>query len=322
MKNPFQGKGRRYNDFNGFLRRTFGVRVHKISLDAGLGCPNRDGTISSAGCIYCNERGSGTGAWQQGLSVREQILRAQTYLRKRFKAEKFLAYFQSFSNTYAPQKRLEALYREALEPDDMAGLCIGTRPDCVPEETLAMIQGFTEAYMVWLEYGLQSFHNRTLTLINRGHTVKAFLDAVQRTRMRGINVCVHVILGLPGEDTRDMMETADRLSMLDIQGIKIHLLYVVKGTPLARLYEREEYACLTREEYVDILISFLARLRPDIIIQRLTGDPHPEDLLAPSWALDKGKVLALIQARMEEEDAWQGKNHTGHSDTYASSPEG
>ncbi|MGA1795208.1 MAG: TIGR01212 family radical SAM protein [bacterium] len=309
MRNPFEGKRKRYNDFNGFLRRTFGGRVHKIALDAGLGCPNRDGTVSSTGCIYCNDRGSGTGAWQQGLSVREQILQAQTYLRKRFKAEKFLAYFQSFSNTYAPHERLEALYREALKPDDMVGLCIGTRPDCVPEDTLSMIQGFTGAYMVWLEYGLQSFHDRTLALINRGHTVDAFLDAVRRTRTRGINVCVHVILGLPGEDRGDMLETANRLSMLDIQGIKIHLLYVVKGTPLARLYERGEYTCLTREEYVDILVSFLARLRPDIVIQRLTGDPHPEELLAPSWALDKGKVLALIHDRMEQEDTWQGKNH-------------
>jgi len=318
MRNPFEGKGKRYNDFNGFLRRTFGVRVHKISLDAGLGCPNRDGTISSNGCIYCNERGSGTGAWTQGVSIREQILRAQAYLRKRFKAEKFLAYFQSFSNTYAPQERLEALYREALEPEDMVGFCIGTRPDCVPEDTLTMIQGFAGKSMVWLEYGLQSFHDRTLILINRGHTVDAFLDAVRRTRRRGINVCVHVILGLPGEGKRDMLETADRLSMLDIQGIKIHLLYVVKGTPLARLYETGEYACLCMEEYVDILISFLARLRPDIVIQRMTGDPHPEDLLAPSWSLQKGEVLTLIHARMEQEDVWQGRNYTGYPDICAS----
>ena len=307
MKNPFEEHDKRYNDFNTFLKKTFGVRVHKISLDAGLSCPNRDGTLSKYGCIYCNPKGSGTGAWEKGLSIREQVLRAQAYLKKRFKAKKFLAYFQSFSNTYASKKTLEHMYKEALDVQDMVGLCIGTRPDCVPDDILDMIHHITKEYMVWLEYGLQSFHDRTLLKINRGHTVDQFLDAVERTRKRGIQICVHVILGLPGEDKRDMIQTADRISMLDIQGIKIHLLYVIKGTPLADLLKKGAYRCLSQEEYLDILVDFLAHLRPNLIIQRLTGDPHPDELMAPAWCLNKQETLTLLNRRMEEEELWQGK---------------
>ena len=307
LQNPFSGQGKRYYDFNTFLKSAFGLRVHKISIDAGLNCPNRDGSISNTGCIYCNKRGSGTGAWEKGQSIPEQILHAQAYLRKRFKAKKFLAYFQSFSNTYAPKEKLKVLYDKALDMEDMVGLCIGTRPDCVPDDVLDMIQAFTRNYMVWLEYGLQSFHDRTLLAINRGHTVRQFLDAVERTRKRGINVCAHIILGLPGESKEDIIQTADLISDLDIQGIKIHLLYVIRDTPLADLYQRGAYRCLTQEEYLDILLCFLAHLRSDIVIQRLTGDPHPEDLLAPAWSLKKSETLARLNHMMQEQDVWQGK---------------
>lgn len=307
IKNPFEGHIKRYNDYNSFLIRTFGVRVHKISIDAGLDCPNRDGTISSKGCIFCNKRGSGTGAWGKGISIREQVIHAQAYLRKRFKAKKFLAYFQSFSNTYAPKEKLELIYKEALDNEDMVGLCIGTRPDCVPDNILDMIESFSRNYMVWMEYGLQSIHDRSLLAINRGHSAGQFFDAVDRTRKRGINVCAHIILGLPGESKEDMIQTADQISKLDIQGVKIHLLYVIKDTPLANLYKRGEYKCLTQEEYLEILISFLSHLRQDIIIQRLTGDPHPEDLLAPGWCLKKNETLSLLKEKMEKENIWQGR---------------
>ncbi|MGA1841474.1 MAG: TIGR01212 family radical SAM protein [bacterium] len=310
IRNPFDGHTKRYNDFNSFLTKAFGVRVHKISIDAGLDCPNRDGTISSNGCIFCNKRGSGTGAWEKGISIREQVLRAKSYLRQRFKAKKFLAYFQSFSNTYAPKEKLELIYKEALDNEDMVGLCIGTRPDCVPDDILDMIACFIEDYMVWMEYGLQSIHDRSLLAINRGHSVGQFLDAVDRTRKKGINVCAHIILGLPGETKEDMIQTADRISKLDIQGVKIHLLYVIKNTPLANLYSRGEYKCLTQEEYLEILLSFLEHLRQDIVIQRLTSDPHPEDLLAPEWCLKKNEVLTLLQEKMEKENIWQGKGQT------------
>ncbi len=305
---PFKDYKKRYFDFNTFLRQKFGVRVHKISIDAGLNCPNRDGTISVYGCIYCNKKGSGTGAWQKGLSISEQILSAQKYLKNRFKAKKFLAYFQSFTNTYAPVERLEHLYREALEHEDMVGLCIGTRPDCISDDCLDMIQGFTKDYMVWIEYGLQSFHDKTLKRINRGHTVAHFIDAVKHTEKRGINVCAHVILGLPGETKEDMIQTARSISTLDIRGIKIHHLYVINGTPLADMYKKGEYKCLTQSEYTCITADFLSNLRKDIIIQRLTGDPHPEELLAPLWSLRKRETLELLNKKLENEDIWQGKS--------------
>ncbi|MBN2374630.1 TIGR01212 family radical SAM protein [bacterium] len=309
--NPLCEHLKRYRDFNTWLRSVFGVKVHKITIDAGLYCPNRDGSISRNGCIYCNQNGSGTGAWEKGMSVRNQVLAAQVILKERFKAKKFLAYFQSFTNTYAPKEKLDILYSEALNNDDMVGLCIGTRPDCVPEDILSMIEGYVKDYMVWIEYGLQSFHDNTLKRINRGHTVAQFMDAVRRTRQRkGINVCVHVILGLPGETKKDMIRTAKRISGLDIQGIKIHLLYVIKGTPLADLYESGEYECLTQSEYLDILASFISCLRPDIIIQRLTGDPHPDELLAPLWSLRKQETLRMLNEKMEREDIWQGKEYS------------
>jgi radical SAM protein (TIGR01212 family) len=294
-----------YTDLNSYLRRRFGCRVQKISIDAGLSCPNRDGAIGSGGCIYCNERGSGTGA-HGILSITEQIRSAQAALRKRFKKCKFIAYFQSFTNTYWPVEHLRSLYREALAGEDIAGLIIGTRPDCVSDNVLDMIAEFAKETWVTLEYGLQSVHDTTLERINRGHTFEAFRDAVERTRSRGIDVGVHVILGLPGETPENMLETARVLGGMDIQGIKIHLLYVVRGTALHAMYEAGKYRCLTREEYVDIAAEFLGWLPPSIAIHRLTGDPHPEELAAPAWALEKQANLRALQHMLAERGIRQG----------------
>ncbi|MEE8540889.1 MAG: TIGR01212 family radical SAM protein, partial [Desulfobacterales bacterium] len=234
----------RYYDLNTYLRSLFGCRVQKITLDAGLSCPNRDGRISSGGCIYCNVRGSGTGADARGLSITAQLIRGKETLGRRYKARKFLAYFQSFSNTYAPLKRLKTLYDEALNVQDVVGLSIGTRPDCINEPVLELLQAYTQRYLIWIEYGLQSAHDATLTLINRGHDLKCFQNAVRATRKRGIQICVHVILGLPGETRSDMLETAHTLAELEIDGLKIHLLYVVKGTRLESLYRQGRFRCL------------------------------------------------------------------------------
>jgi uncharacterized protein len=282
-----------YTDLSTHLRQRFGCRVHKIAIDAGLTCPNRDGSRGVGGCIYCNALGSGTGASLRA-TVAEQIRAARPFLGKRYKAEKFIAYFQSFSNTYAPVGRLRALWEEALAEEDIVGLSIGTRPDCVGGEVLDLLGEFARSTALTLELGLQSIHDRTLSLINRGHTAAEFLDAVSRVRERGIEVCVHVILGLPGETRADMLETALALASLDIQGVKLHLQYVVRGTPLHRMFERGEYRCLEAEEYADILCAFVAHLPSRVVIHRLTGDPHREELAAPLWALDKGNVLRLI----------------------------
>lgn len=296
-----------YYDLNTYLRNIFGCRVQKISLDAGLTCPNRDGRISTGGCIYCNSRGSGTGASLEGLSITEQILRGKEFLRRRYKAQKFIAYFQSFSNTYGPYEKLKGLYDEACAIDDIVGLSIGTRPDCADESILQLLQGYARRYLVWIEYGLQSVHDTTLAAINRGHDVNCFVRAVEKTKKRGIKICAHVILGLPFENRDDMLATAKAVGAMGIDGIKIHLLYVIKGTRMEQLYRKGTYRCLEQGEYVDLVCDFLELLPPDMVIQRLTGDPHPSELVAPEWSLHKNETLSLIRRTFEDRSSWQGK---------------
>ena len=299
---------KRYRDFNSYLREIFGERVQKISLDAGLGCPNRDGTISDTGCIFCDSLGSGTGALiNDGLSIDEQIVRARSYIQKRYKAKKFIAYFQSFTNTHAPLSRLKALYDQALAHKHMVGLSVATRPDCVDADVLKLISSYKKDRLVWLEYGLQSAHDMTLKRINRGHDAACFEQNVRMTAEYGINICAHIILGLPGENREMMLQTARFLSNLPVHGVKIHLLYVVKGTFLCELYEKGEFSCLEREEYVDLVVDFLELLPPDMVIQRLTGDPVKSELVAPSWALEKSENLRLIKESLERRDTWQGR---------------
>jgi len=298
---------RRYNDFASYLRRHFGCRVQKVSLDAGLTCPNRDGTFGQGGCIYCDHRGSGTGAAALGLSVTQQMLRGQDYLRRRFRARKFLAYFQSFSNTYAPLERLRAMYEEALAPEGVVGLAVATRPDCVSGPVLELLEGYAAERMVWVEYGLQSVHDSTLALINRGHGFEHFLAALKLTQGRGIKVCVHVILGLPGEGPAEMMATASALSQLPIDAVKLHCLYVLRGTRMELLFRRGGYTPLTQAAFIELAIDFLERLPYHVVVQRLTGDPDPARLVAPEWSVRKRETLDLIAGRMEERDFWQGK---------------
>lgn len=297
---------KRYLDLNTYLRQRYGCRVQKITIDAGLSCPNRDGKLSGAGCIYCNALGSGTGAHGRGLSVTEQLEAGKAALARRYKAKKFLAYFQSYTNTYAPAAKLKALYDEALNVDGVVGLCVGTRPDCVDEAVIDLLASYTGDSLVWVEYGLQSAHDETLARINRGHDVAAFERAVAATKNRGIEICVHVILGLPGETRQQMMQTADVLADLGIDGIKLHLLYVVKDTVLADWYYTGQYTCLSQSQYVDLVCEFLTRLPENVVVQRLTGDPHRKELVAPEWALDKGGTLARIQQMMAERNLRQG----------------
>ncbi|HBZ55362.1 MAG TPA: TIGR01212 family radical SAM protein [Syntrophobacteraceae bacterium] len=301
-------KTKRYRDYNAYLRGLYGCRVQKITLDAGFTCPNRDGTIGRGGCVYCNTRGSGTGVARQGQSVTAQLESAKAFLKQRYKAKKFLAYFQSFSNTYAPLPKLQELYQEALAVPDVVGLAIGTRPDCVADEVLDYLEDLAGTHLIWLEYGLQSANDATLERINRGHDVAAFTEAVARTRKRNLPVCAHVILGLPGESREDMLATARFLADQDIQGVKIHLLYVIRGTVLEQWHREGRYRCLDREEYVALVGDFLSLLPDSVIIQRLTGDPHPEELVAPAWALEKQANLAAIHDHLERHDLFQGKS--------------
>lgn len=302
---------KRYRDYSTYLKEIFGERVQKISLDAGLNCPNRDGTISDKGCTYCDSRGSGTGAMiNRGLSIDEQITESRKRLERRYGARKFIAYFQSFTNTYAPPSQLKELYDRALNYPDMVGLSVGTRPDCVNKEILGLLHSYQEKYLVWIEYGLQSSHDATLSRINRGHDVACFEQGVRMAKDFGLNVCTHIILGLPGE-TRDMMrQTAMFLAKLPLDGIKIHLLYIVKETPLASLYKKGEYRCLERDEYIEMVVDVLELLPPDMVIQRLTGDPIGVELVAPLWAKDKSENLRLIRQRLQDRETWQGRRWT------------
>jgi hypothetical protein len=318
IKNFFPKKGKRdicqeikglpafYRDYNSYLRELFGCRVQKITLDAGLSCPNRDGTKGLGGCIYCNGKGSGTGASRMNKSIAQQIREAKPGLRKRYRAEKFIAYFQSFSNTYAPLSVLEGLYQEALQEEDIVGLSIGTRPDCVIPEILDLLAGYQKKYQVWLEYGLQSFHPETLERINRGHTIEDFIRAVDMTRKRGLNICVHVILGLPGEGLEEIHQTAQNLARLDVQGLKIHCLYINKDTPLEEWYREGRFQPISQTAYVQWACDFLALVPPHWVIQRLTGDPDPGELVAPLWALKKQETIGMIRSYFQETCRYQG----------------
>jgi hypothetical protein len=228
-------------------------------------------------------------------------------MERRYRAKKFIAYFQSFTNTYAAVPQLKDLYDRALNYPEMVGLSVATRPDCVSREILSLLHSYQEAYLVWIEYGLQSSHDATLSRINRGHDVACFEQGVRMAKDFGLNVCAHIILGLPGE-TRDMMlQTAHFLGALPVDGVKIHLLYIVEETPLAGLYEKGGYRCLERDEYIEMVVDVLELLPPDMVIQRLTGDPIGVELLAPLWAKNKSENLRRIRRRLEERETWQGR---------------
>jgi uncharacterized protein len=300
-------ENKRYYDLNTYFRSVFGCRVHKITIDAGFSCPNRDGTLSSSGCIFCNNRGSGTGAHAAGLSITGQIRNGRKVLSRRFGAEKFIAYFQAYTNTYAPLERLKAMYDEALAGEDIVGLSVGTRPDCVDPDILSLLESYTDLFMVWLEYGVQSASDRTLALIRRGHDFACVERAVAMTKDRGIKMCAHMILGLPGETAEDMIHTAEAIARLGFDGIKIHLLYVVENTPLAAMLAEGSYRCLELQEYADRVCDVLERLPAGLVVQRLTGDPHPAELVAPLWAMRKRETLAAIENTLVARNTRQGK---------------
>jgi hypothetical protein len=297
---------KRYNAFSDELKRVFGCRVHRISVDAGFSCPNRDGTVGSGGCIFCGGKGSGAHGIQAGDSVATQIEAGKEVMTRKYKAKRFLAYFQAFSNTYAPAETLKRLYDEALAVDDVVGLIVGTRPDCLPPETVALLGDYARKTYFWLELGLQSPWNRTLNFLGRGHDFSAFSEAAQACKREGIRVSAHVILGLPGESRDEMLRTATVLNDLGVDGVKIHLLHVMKDTPLADMYARGEVRMLDRDDYVGLVCDFLEILRPEISIQRLTGDGGRDHLIAPLWSLQKFEVLNAIDYELERRGSRQG----------------
>lgn len=296
----------RYRGLSSFLRQSFGSKVRKIPLDAGLSCPNRDGKVGSQGCSYCDPQGSGTGAWQRGMGITQQI---QAYLRGHHtgKVGGYLAYFQSFSNTYASLEKLRALYEEAISFPQVVGLCIGTRPDCLDEPVLDLLSELNLRTMVWLELGLQSAHDETLRKIRRGHDFRAFKDAVDRASSRGLLLCTHLILGLPGETREHVRSTAQMISALPIHGLKLHGLYIVRGTHMESLFREGIYEPWSLEQYADGVCDVLELIPSDWVIHRLCSDPDPQTLVAPEWMLNKQATLERIHLRLLERDTWQGK---------------
>lgn len=295
-----------YKLFSSYLKERFGTRVHKISVDAGFGCPNRAGGRSGPGCLFCDPDGSGAVGIERQLSISEQLEQGKEVMTRKYRAGKFMAYFQPFSNTLAPVERLRGLYDEALAVDDVVGLAVGTRPDCLPDEVLDLLAAYHARTYFWLELGLQSRHDRTLAWLRRGHDYATFLASYRGAKARGLRVCVHVILGLPGESRADMLATADALAELQVDGVKLHLLHVLRNTPLGELYAAGKISVLERDEYVALAADVIERLHPETQIHRLTGDGPRDQLLAPLWSLSKWEVLNAIDAELARRGTRQG----------------
>jgi hypothetical protein len=300
--------GKRYHSWNWHLHHVFGEKVAKIALDAGFSCPNRED--GSGGCIYCSPRGSGDFAGDPKAAIPEQFAQVSAKIREKWPdVNKYIAYFQAYTNTLAPVSQLEGLYRQALEQEGVIGLSISTRPDCLPPAVLDLLADLNRRTWLWVELGLQSIHDDTLRLINRGHTYDCFVQAVEELRKRGIQVCAHVILGLPGETEAMMLDTAKALAALPLQGIKIHLLNVLKGTPLARMWEEGKVPLPDMASYARWVTDFLELLPAEMVIQRLTGDAPAPLLLAPAWSLRKWEVLMAIEGELDRRNTWQGRKY-------------
>lgn len=302
----FNGTDKRYNQFSAQLKEKFGVKVYKITLDAGFSCPNRDGKISKGGCIFCDEGGSFSRAHSNKLSVVEQVETGILNLSKRFGAKKFMSYFQAYSNTYKPVEQLKEIYDSSLKNDKIVGISIGTRPDCVDEEKLDLISSYKDDYYTWVEYGLQSIHDKTLRKINRGHDYECFLKAYEKTKERGINVCAHVIFGL-WETHDEIIATAKELARLKVDGVKIHMLCALQNTKLAEMYKNGEISFMSEDDYVKTVCDFLECLPPETSIHRLAGNGYRETLVEPKWLGAKFDTLNKIDKEFLLRNSWQGK---------------
>ncbi len=296
-----------YHSLDYMLRERFGEKVYKVTLNGGMSCPNRDGKLGTRGCIFCSAGGSGDFAADSSLSITEQIDRQISILSAKRPIHKYIAYFQAFTNTYAPVEYLEKIFTEALAHPGIAALSIGTRPDCLEKDVIALLSRLNRQKPVWVELGLQTIHEKTAAYIRRGYPLSCFEDAVRRLRSEDIEVIVHTILGLPGESPQDILNTMKYLNHQDIQGIKLQLLHVLRGTDLASDYEKGLFRTYERDEYISLVISCLEHLRPDMVIHRITGDGPKDLLIAPLWASRKREVLNLLHHQMKENHNYQGR---------------
>ncbi|MEG3040424.1 MAG: TIGR01212 family radical SAM protein [Clostridium sp.] len=306
MKTDFNGK--KYHSLNYFLREKFdGKKTFKISLDGGFSCPNRDGTISKGGCIFCSERGSGDFAGNRLLSITEQFRDIKEMMNKKWKDGKYIAYFQAYTNTYGPVEVLREKYDEAIKEEDVVGLAIATRPDCINKNVLDLLEEYSKKVYTWVELGLQTSNDETASLINRGYKLDVFKKSVEELQKRNIDVVAHVIFGLPGETREDMLNTIKYISKLPIKGVKMHLLHVLKNTKLEELLEDGKLQLLEMDEYIDLITESITLLPEHMVIHRLTGDAPRDLLVGPMWSLKKWEVLNAIDNKLKEEDLYQGK---------------
>ena len=304
----FNNTDKRYNQFSAYLKNKFGAKVYKITIDAGFSCPNRDGTISTGGCIFCDDGGSFSQAHSNLLSIEEQVKTGAQTLHNRFKAEKFMSYFQAYSNTYKPVNELEFIYKSALNHPDVVGLSVGTRPDCVDNDKLNLLADISKDYYTWIEYGLQSIHDKTLKRINRGHDFDCFLKAYELSKEKELNVCVHVIFGL-WETREEILQTAQKLAELRVDGVKIHMLCALKDTKLAKQYEEKQIDFMSEDEYVNLVVDFLEILPPETTIHRLAGNGLKKNLIAPRWLGAKLDCLNKIDREFIRRNSYQSSKY-------------
>jgi len=308
-KKSLWGHNKRYNDFSNHFRKLFSERVQKVSVDAGFTCPNRDGTKGLGGCTYCNNKAFKPAYCLPGNSISSQIEQGIKFFEKKYKTMRFLAYFQAYTNTYAPLKDLKRLYEEALRHPKVTGLVISTRPDTVSEEILDYLAWLNKKVYVMVEFGVESHIDRTLMAVNRGHTFADSVRALEQTASRKINNCAHMILGLPGENRNDWLEQATVISRLPVKNLKLHQLQIHKGTVMEKQYRQfpEKFHIFDVEEYIDLAVDYLERLNPEIIVERFISQAPPEILVAPRWGLKNFEFVAKLERKLEERDTWQGK---------------
>ena len=301
--------GKPYHSFDYMLKERFGEKIYKVALDAGMTCPNRDGTLGSRGCIFCSAGGSGDFAGSRQDSITQQIEKQAASIRQKRGVAKFIAYFQAYTNTYAPVDYLRKIYTEAISHPDIVAISIGTRPDCLGEDILQLLDELNQKKPVWVELGLQTIHETTARYIRRGYPLSCFEQAVSELRKRNLDVIVHTILGLPGESKNDILSTIEYLNHGDIQGIKLQLLHVLKGTDLAEDYLAGKFQVYSMEEYLELVIDCLEHLNPEIVIYRLTGDGPKDLLIAPLWSSAKRTVLNTLHRECKLRHAFQGKQY-------------
>ena len=309
-KFKYSDSNKRYYTLDYFYKHKFNSKVFKASINGGFTCPNKDGTVGFGGCIYCSKLGSGDFGGNKEEELEVQFEKVKNLISKKWPNSKYIGYFQANTNTYAPLNELKDKYERILKLDNVVGLNIATRSDSITEECYNYLEELSKKTYLTVELGLQPIHDRTSMLINRCHTLTNFEEAVKKLRKRNINVVVHIINGLPYETKEMMIDTVKYLSKLDIQGIKIHMLHVIKDTKLAEMYEKEKFHILTRDEYVDIVCDQLEYLREDIVVNRITGDPDPKELIEPTWTLKKFVVMNEIDKLMVKRDIYQGDKYT------------